>query len=264
MTQRQLRARDVDRDAAIDIVEAAWADGQLTREEYDRRTDWLLRAPTLGDLEKQILDLQPEGVTWQPRVAEFARVTAAPPAVIEQKRTSRPVAVGLALVFAVVVVLAMVSAFDGDDPTQPVVTPQEPAKKSLTAAGFVAARDALEDHAGSDTVYSAELTSGRFTVVRPTSGASTDAVATSFDGTQWSPDTPAESGDERLSLGLVNADAVSSILATARQQLDGEAEPKLVFEIARQGGQRICITATADGDSKWRATYDCRGQEVEQ
>ena len=80
------RARDVDRDLAIDFVEAAWVDGQLTREEYDVRVDRLLRSRTVGELERELSDLQgPNGARWNPEaggtpVSRRARdhVTTAP------------------------------------------------------------------------------------------------------------------------------------------------------------------------------------------
>ena len=58
----QKKARDADRDAAIEVVEAAYADGQISRPDYDLRVDRLLRATTFGELQMLIQDLRlPEG-----------------------------------------------------------------------------------------------------------------------------------------------------------------------------------------------------------
>ena len=52
------RARDKDRDAAIEIVEAAWADGQIIEADRDKRVEELLRAQTLGEISMLTHDLQ--------------------------------------------------------------------------------------------------------------------------------------------------------------------------------------------------------------
>lgn len=53
-----LRARDEDRNAAEDALAAAYADGQLTREEYDRRSTAALTAVSVADLAGLTADLQ--------------------------------------------------------------------------------------------------------------------------------------------------------------------------------------------------------------
>ncbi len=62
MIDPQKKARDDDRDAAIEVVEAAFADGQISRPDYDLRVDRLLRAATVGELQMLVRDLRrPEG-----------------------------------------------------------------------------------------------------------------------------------------------------------------------------------------------------------
>lgn len=53
------RARDKDRDAAIEVVEAAWADGQIVQVDRDKRVEELLRAQTLQEIDLLVRDLQP-------------------------------------------------------------------------------------------------------------------------------------------------------------------------------------------------------------
>ena len=53
------RARDKDRDAAIEVVEAAWADGQIVQADRDKRVEELLRAQTLQEIDLLVRDLQP-------------------------------------------------------------------------------------------------------------------------------------------------------------------------------------------------------------
>lgn len=266
VSQRKVRARDVDRDAAIEIVEAAWADGQVTRDEYEQRVDRLLRASTLRDLEREILDLQPQGTVWRPqRRAAAARSAPQPahpvagPANLNPPQHIKPLFGGLMFVAVCAVALAsFVGRGDGPSPT--------PETLAVTAAPFDAnsfnlAREALEEHAGADTVYSATLTSGNFEVVRPIAAVGTDAVRSTWDG-RWDADAPVRASGERLSLGLVSEDAVASVLADARQQAGATARPTLVFRIVRNGDQRVCITVTVDSKTPWIGSYDCRGQKV--
>ncbi|MFC6154979.1 DUF1707 SHOCT-like domain-containing protein [Nocardioides yefusunii] len=67
MADNEIRARDVDRDRAVEFVEDAWVDGQLDVDEYRARMDRLLEARTLAQLEHEVRDLQGRnGVAWSP------------------------------------------------------------------------------------------------------------------------------------------------------------------------------------------------------
>lgn len=59
MSTPDQRARDKDRDAAIEIVEAAWADGQIVEADRDHRVESLLQAHTLAEVQMIVHDLQP-------------------------------------------------------------------------------------------------------------------------------------------------------------------------------------------------------------
>ena len=54
-----LRASDRDRDVALEVLGEAFADGRLTREEYDDRAAAVASAKTLGELPVQLEDLIP-------------------------------------------------------------------------------------------------------------------------------------------------------------------------------------------------------------
>jgi DUF1707 SHOCT-like domain len=54
-----LRASDADREIVHSALGSAYADGRLTREEFDQRSDAVLRARTLSDLPSLISDLTP-------------------------------------------------------------------------------------------------------------------------------------------------------------------------------------------------------------
>ncbi|GAB3556950.1 DUF1707 SHOCT-like domain-containing protein [Spelaeicoccus albus] len=61
-----LRASDRDRDAVAQELADAFADGRLDREEYDERSDAVLRAKTLGDFPPILADLSPADGTPVP------------------------------------------------------------------------------------------------------------------------------------------------------------------------------------------------------
>jgi hypothetical protein len=56
-----LRASDRDRAVVTDVLAEAYADGRLTREEYDERAAATMGAKTLGDLPPLLADLAPTG-----------------------------------------------------------------------------------------------------------------------------------------------------------------------------------------------------------
>ncbi len=66
-----LRSSDADRDVAHRALGAAYADGRLTREEFDQRSEAVLGARTLGELPELLSDLVPV-------VDPSARVVAVP------------------------------------------------------------------------------------------------------------------------------------------------------------------------------------------
>ena len=68
-----LRASDRDRDVVLGVLTEGYADGRLTKEEYDDRAGAATTARTLGELPRLILDLVP-----QPAVSRTGLVLATP------------------------------------------------------------------------------------------------------------------------------------------------------------------------------------------
>jgi len=60
-----LRASSADRDRAVDVLKAGYAEGRLTKDEYDSRASQAFAARTLGDLARVTADL-PGGHLAQP------------------------------------------------------------------------------------------------------------------------------------------------------------------------------------------------------
>ena len=80
----QLRASDADRDVAHGLLGKAYADGRLTREEFDQRSDAVLDARTLGELPDLLADLVPVEGPRQP-----VPVVAGDVASIEERAIAR-------------------------------------------------------------------------------------------------------------------------------------------------------------------------------
>lgn len=100
------RAKDADRNDTVDLIDAAYSDGQLTAAEREQRTTHALQARTLGALESLTRDLQP------------VPAVIAPP--VRRRRTG--------LVIAAIVVVAggigASFALSGDDEPTPAPTAQ--------------------------------------------------------------------------------------------------------------------------------------------
>lgn len=71
----QMRASDRDRDSANSLLQVAYAEGRLTKDEYDDRTHRLLRSQTYGQLQALTADLPGPfpGAHLTPQVAQYVR-----------------------------------------------------------------------------------------------------------------------------------------------------------------------------------------------
>src|ERR1022692_4387551 len=70
----QMRASDRDRDSANSLLQVAYAEGRLTKDEYDDRTGRLLRSQTYGQLQALTADLPGHfpGTRMAPQVVQDA------------------------------------------------------------------------------------------------------------------------------------------------------------------------------------------------
>jgi len=67
--QGTLRASDPDRNATVETLAGAYADGRLTKAEFDERADAALQATLTGDLARLTADLGPGQELVRPRYA---------------------------------------------------------------------------------------------------------------------------------------------------------------------------------------------------
>lgn len=105
-SQAMLRASDADRDAVIERLRAATAEGRLDAEELDERLDAALRARTYGELERLVADLpMSDALPWRRRRAQVV------PAARSTLAAAFPILVTAAVVTAVVVAVAVAAAW---------------------------------------------------------------------------------------------------------------------------------------------------------
>lgn len=116
----RIRARDVDRTAVRDALDAAFSDGQLTAVEHRKRVEAAQSARTLGDLDRLVRDLQ------APPSLSVALAPAAPPP------SSRWI---VALAAAVVVVCGIVVVTSNREQADPTVTSASAALLSAEGLG---------------------------------------------------------------------------------------------------------------------------------
>lgn len=78
----EMRASDADRDRYATILQQAYAEGRLDREEYDERLDAVLRAKTYADLRPLIADLPSDNLpVLKPAAPLVPAASAGPPMV---------------------------------------------------------------------------------------------------------------------------------------------------------------------------------------
>jgi hypothetical protein len=165
------RARDRDRDAAIDLVEAAWAQGRIVEADRDKRVQELRRAQTLADIEMFVHDLRPAVPAPRATPGPAPAVPYGPPVPAwsvpsseELTRQNRPGRAALVVPLVVVLVVAVavvggivatVGAID-EQVSSPSAQPQE-ARNVLTPGGYRDLVAAVRERTGSTTVFMAVL-----------------------------------------------------------------------------------------------------------
>ncbi len=77
-----MRASDADRDRYAAVLQDAYAEGRLTREEYDERLDCCMRAKTYGELEPLITDLPAKNLPAVRPAADVVPVSRSNPPMV--------------------------------------------------------------------------------------------------------------------------------------------------------------------------------------
>ncbi|GAA1925916.1 DUF1707 SHOCT-like domain-containing protein [Nocardioides hwasunensis] len=232
MAGPDMRARDSDRNEAIEVIETAWSDGQLAREEYDARTTKALTATTLGDLERLVRDLQEPGKKRvRASLTRLAEVRGRPAPTQTQVAMAEGLA-GFARRFGTGVLVIAVTAFavlvalpwllrGSADPAEG--TQSSAPVDLLTADGFRTFVEAVDDKTGSTLVFDAFVGSESY------GAATVPADATSDRYVRWTwrdagfvdgESTGRDEGAIRFDLSRIDADAVPGLVEQAGDLVD--------------------------------------------
>lgn len=125
-----MRARDADRNATCQVLDAALVEGQLSGEEHRQRVATATRAATLGELHGLVTDLQPTTPSTQPRRTG--------------RSNRRPLLAAAGIGVAVAVVIAVLVATDDPDPA-PSAPAAQPVAESPVAPVVPASPGAAPD-----------------------------------------------------------------------------------------------------------------------
>jgi len=262
------RARDKDRDAAIEIVEAAWADGQIVEADRDHRVESLLQAHTLAEVEMIVHDLQPP-----PASAPFSSATPPVPAVVptdlygasdsapsptlaevtaSAPKTARAVPlVVLAVVLGIIGagaagLIAAVSSITSGGSDSGATGAAEPGRvvNVLSADGFGELLDDIEAVNGSTEAFEAVLYPTYAVVYLPVDETSRRYSYWYWNGVLDDLDSKGTSTYERYDLADVDPAVVIRLVKRARGLVDEPTSWYAIVRAPEEGGAAIWAYAS--------------------
>lgn len=264
------RARDADRDLAVEFIQDAWVDGQLTREEHDERVDRVLRARTIADVEREVTDLQgPGGAVWRPTVppivptvedtAPVPRPFMAPATADDVDSTKALIRLGSIGLVGIIGFVALGNVGVGSEQQDTAEEWAEPASFVVDLGELTAAVDL---GFGTTRVHSVRLRdNGRARVVVPSDESSTGAFEVVYDADlgSWLKRKEVTATGE-----LVNLERLRS--AEADQLVDSDEHLRSAWvEPGTVDGTQTCLRTLVvedDGDEVTRH-HDCDGERID-
>jgi hypothetical protein len=262
------RARDRDRDAAIKVVEAAWADGQIVEADRDKRVEELQRAQTLDEIDmftrglksvaapvapelepEPVIETPPPPVPYGPPPTSMADLSVAAGAGQRVAKIPKalwivPVVValfiGLAVVGGVLTLIDSASdsvgdVFDDAAIDSPTYAPGEEAEPGdvnvLSVQGYDDLVAAVEAKTGATTAFSAVLYPTYAVVELPVDSTTQRESYFYWDGrTLTDQDSKSTSSDERFNLATVDGAVVVRLVKKVRRMA---TEPTSWYAIVR-------------------------------
>ncbi len=244
MAGNDKRARDQDRDQAIEVVEAAWAEGQIVEADRDKRVESLLQAQTMAEVQMLTHDLQLPRTPPPPAAYGQAEVEVDTPLPVPQpKRVGGSkgwwlllVLIPIGLVVGVIAIIAAIvsgvqsAVSDGDLPVAPGADPGRGEVNVLSPEGFDDLVAALAEETGSSTVFEAVLYPG-YAVVSVPVDATTDRTHSFYwDGELDESGSKSTSAYERFDLADIDPTVVVSVVDQARAKVE---DPQSWYSIIR-------------------------------
>jgi hypothetical protein len=245
------RARDVDRERCVDVIESAYVDGQLGDQDRELRVSRALTAETLDELDALTRDLQNRPAA--PAPAPVARPARAPARSTARSDSGGGPGIGKAvgavavLAFLAALVTSMqapgsVSSVGSGDyaavPWEQVETGAEELAFAMTPRRIREAVDAYESEFGTLEAFEVAFFPRRVVVQVPVPGARPRAERWTWDGT-WTRDAGAGAvtGARGLvDLGAVDAARLVDNVALARRALRVEKGRFTHALLTRTGG----------------------------
>jgi hypothetical protein len=240
------KARDSDRDAAIEVVEAAWADGQIVEADRDKRVEELLRAQTMQEINTYTQDLQPPAPdpSGAPRPAYGAATTiatvkpdvAAVP--LKAQAGGSKVACGLMLLIplgligAVIgVIAAIVSAVQSSNVLAPGEDPGIGQVNTMSQEGYAELIDDLVSQTGSSVVFEAVLYPGYAVMQVPVDSTTNRYEYRYWDGSLDEATSKSTTDYERFNLTEVDPAVIVALVDEARSRVE---DPESWYAIVRR------------------------------
>lgn len=282
-------ARDRDRDAAVRLVEGAWADGQIVEADRDRRVAELRRAETLAEIKMLTHDLEAPDYLQTP-AAPLAPEKQPEPAPDRPRRQSRPrpqaarvpgivtFAISLAVVGVVAAIVvgiftAVDSAVDAagdavtDSPTlAPGEAPDEDEINLFSEDGYADLLADLETDFGSTVVFDAVLYQTYAVLDLPVDERSQRQQSHYWNGAFDDPGSKSLAGEERFDLAELDPAVMIRLVERVRSRVE---DPRSWYVIAHaprpddqsvlqvyasnEYGESAYVLATLDGTVTYRS-----------
>lgn len=256
-----VRARDTDREQAIEVLNAAYADGQLQSHEHSERLTRIQSALTLGELEADLADLQRRGDTpWKA------------PALDQSKAARRAALAAGGVAVAAILGTMVVPMLFGDDESAPysqplpsVVEPEEvEIVDPMSPEGFEIVLDAMRTQFGSTLAYEVYLHPDSASVVVPHGNGR--EVSYRLEGDTFvgaDPGGPDE-WDQVKDLARIDPNHFADALATATSTV--ESPESIMISVSDSWGPRDkrCFNAYARNAFDEAASLDftCKGRLI--
>lgn len=286
MSPSDWKARDKDRDAAIEVVEAAWAGGQIVEADRDHRVESLLKAETLAEVQMLVHDLQPAEAPAV--IAPPADPYGAPPdyPTLAQINAMAPKVARRATLIGVIVVLVAVGGvgaglvaaisgisgsvdFDTGTSTELPLPGAEPERgvNVLSEGGYGDLVEAVVAANGSSDAFEAVLYPAYAVMSLPVDASSQREDRWYWDGDLESQDSKGTSSYERFDLASVDPAVMVQLVKRVRKLVD---EPTSWYAILRgpdpddhtimwvyasnEYSESAYLSATADGTVVYNST----------
>jgi len=218
----RLRARDVDRAAVCDVLDAAYSDGQLTEVEHRNRTEATRSARTMADLDRLVRDLQ---------MSADQRESMPTPPPPPSARWAVALAAAVVLVCGIVVVT---SGRSHDAPAAATTTAE-----LTTAAGFGRMLDAIHQELGDSQVDELTVYPDYATFSRPVPGKPGNAQSYRYEDGKLTDNgaSPGRTPGVPVDLAALrpNVPRVIGLLHGADRTLRVD-EPTRIYLSAKRGG----------------------------